>query len=274
MEEKIVAFETKYLVQENYSPKTRDAYMRYVREFVDFLGKRRITRDLLLEYRDRLGLKKDSPKTKNLKISSVRSFLDFLGKRYDSEILVSRTVLTTFQDRAGKKQALLLPSDDDVHDFFDNLEHDYENHAFYVIARLIAATGLRIAEVMNLKVGQVERKIVLLGKGAKQRFVLCDEDTVALVKEYEKALSDDARLLFPYAIRHVQAVFSEASGGTITPHTLRHIYATKRVEAGMSLIAVQKLLGHSSVQTTQRYLHIADDFVEAEEARVADRVLR
>jgi site-specific recombinase XerD len=139
---------------------------------------------------------------------------------------------------------------------------------------IIYGAGLRISEVCALKPTDIDSQRMLIhvrrGKGNKDRYVLLGETMLTLRREYYQKARRKGDYLFPgpkpqnpltpAAIRKVFIKVAAQAGLSkkITPHTLRHSFATHLLETGYDLRVVQTLLGHTSIQTTQRYTHITD----------------
>jgi integrase/recombinase XerC len=141
---------------------------------------------------------------------------------------------------------------------------------------LMYGSGLRVGEVAGLTVDRVDLdrgRVTVMGKGAKEREVPMSDYAVDALSAYlsagRRALAPDgARELFhnrrkkPFSPRDIRTMV-ERYGGTVlpgrrvTPHTLRHSFATHLLEGGADIRAVQELLGHASVATTQRYTHVS-----------------
>jgi site-specific recombinase XerD len=159
------------------------------------------------------------------------------------------------------------------------------------ILELIFATGMRISEVVNLNKEQIrieagsikDDRIYISGKGKKQRFVYLTHRAIHFLEEYLSLRKDTYPAMFiptkgtrivtdnPYIIRlsqnYIQSKIAEYRRrlGIIVPtsaHSLRHGFATYLAEDGASPVAIQKLLGHESLQTTTRYVHASDRFAE------------
>ena len=141
---------------------------------------------------------------------------------------------------------------------------------------LMYGSGLRVGEVAGLTVDRVDLdrgRVTVMGKGAKEREVPMSDYAVEALGAYLSAgrrtlAPDGARELFhnrrkkPFSPRDIRTMV-ERYGGTVlpgrrvTPHTLRHSFATHLLEGGADIRAVQELLGHASVATTQRYTHVS-----------------
>jgi integrase/recombinase XerC len=144
------------------------------------------------------------------------------------------------------------------------------------LLELLYGAGLRVSECCGLDVGDVDLRketVTVLGKGSKVRRLplgtpACDavraylRDTRAdLLREPTSALFVNARgnRMTPRDARRVLARYPLADGRTLHPHSLRHAYATHLLEGGADLRAVQELLGHADVGTTQVYTHVTRD---------------
>lgn len=259
-EQNIALYEKHHLIANNYSPRTRTVYLKALEYFLAFKGPRPTNVALLRDYRDHISKLPLSIASKNLRVIPVRAFFSFLNQRGEGDQIEYRDVFATFKNRNGNEDHIDIPKPDVISNFLNTLN---ENDArAYIAARIILDTGLRLSELTGLNRGEVAHSFVIVGKGAKQRRILCHEDTVALVRTYETSL--DGEKLFPISNRNLQRAFEKYSDGTISPHTLRHVFATRMLEAKMPIHVVQKLLGHTSITTTTRYLHLADDFLEQE----------
>jgi len=139
-----------------------------------------------------------------------------------------------------------------------------------VILALLYSAGLRVSELVSLHCDDVdlgERTIRIRGKGEKDRIVLFDENTKQLMEEYLEKRTDDSDALFVNRFgnhltpRYVQMMikkYAESAGikKKVTPHILRHSFATHLLKNGVDIRAIQQLLGHSNLSTTQIYTSV------------------
>lgn len=144
------------------------------------------------------------------------------------------------------------------------------------ILELLYGSGLRVGEVCGLtpeRVDLVRERLIVMGKGSKEREVPLSEYAVEALGAYladgraDLALKGSPHLFLnrrgnPMSTRDVRAMVEKyrrrvMSGRRVTPHTLRHSFATHLLEGGADIRAVQELLGHASVATTQRYTHVS-----------------
>lgn len=154
--------------------------------------------------------------------------------------------------------------------------------------------GLRIGEAVNLQVGDIDSQRMMVhvhrGKGAKDRYLPLPVSTLATIRAQWKTHrnrtflfpaegrdhQDGSTSKTPMSISTVQSAIKQITrqlnfGKKISCHTLRHSYATHLLEAGVSLKAIQKYLGHSSLQTTMIYLHLTE-MAEADARQVINRL--
>ncbi len=141
-----------------------------------------------------------------------------------------------------------------------------------LMLRFLYATGLRVSELCALTWDDVDLEeggvVVRGGKGGKDRYVLVDRETSDLLRSYAADGGSDRRI-FPVSPRTVQRVVRRAAAAAgikkrVTPHTLRHSMATHLLEAGADIRAIQELLGHASLSTTQIYTHVSREHLRRE----------
>ena len=177
-----------------------------------------------------------------------------------------------FPKRASKLPIVL--SIDEVKTFFDALP----NIKYKAILMTIYAAGLRASEVVNLKVGDIDSGRMQIrvsqGKGSRDRCVMLSPALLTILREYWRAEKPGQDWLFPglpstkpISTRAVLKACQDAAHGClkkhITLHTLRHSFATHLLEHGTHIRLVQVLLGHRSLQTTARYMHVSQSMINA-----------
>ena len=146
-----------------------------------------------------------------------------------------------------------------------------------LILSLLYSSGLRVSELVNLIIKDIdfeERTILIRGKGEKDRVVLFDTHTKSLILEYLNLKDETDKYLFtnrqgnPLTPRYVQIMikkYGEIAGISkkVTPHVLRHSYATHLLKNGVDIRVIQQLLGHSSLSTTQIYTSVDMDTIKS-----------
>ena len=262
------------LVDKGLSKNTVKAYETDISSFFRWL----INKDLeyknlqeehINQYIAFLFQKKMKSSSVNRKISSIKSFYIFLVKRN----FIKNSPLN---DVVTPKQEKYLPesmSEDEVDKLLNspNVANKIENRDKAMI-EMLYATGMRISELVNLKMTDVDMKrcvVKVFGKGSKERLVPFGETALDSLKAYlservqssskEIFLSNRGKKMTRVAFWQRVKIYlvRENLKNSISPHTLRHAFATHLLNRGADLRSVQLLLGHSDLSTTQIYTHIA-----------------
>ncbi len=281
MKEDIKHFE-KYLTYEKRYPETTiTGYMKDVEDFSSFIKENYINyltihKEEIRTYLKYLDEQKLSKSTISRKLSALRHFYSYL-------VLEGRINTNQFKLISNPKKDKKLPNFlqyDELDKIFDSIDLDTDlGIRNRLIIELLYATGLRVSELVNLKVNDIDmsgREIRVLGKGDKERIVYFGD----YAKKYLNMYLDDARYRLlngkksEYLIinnqgdqitsRGIETVIDNivnkaALKHNISPHVLRHTFATDLLNNGADLKSVQELLGHSSLSTTQIYTHITNE---------------
>ena len=256
-------------VEKGLSDNTLEAYRRDISFFLDrFNFFDEITRACVNSYVRELREKKYAPASVTRKIASLRGFFRWLCA---NEYTAQNPTLTLEQPRNPKH----LPKVISVNEV-EEILHDNLSVQQVLIVELLYGCGLRVSELINLKINDIDIKSGMLrcyGKGSKERIVPIGKKAKHALKKY---LQERDFLVKKYDVQSKILLIS-ASGKiftrqdvynfiheqgkkihkNISPHTLRHSYATHLLENGADLRVVQELLGHSDVATTQLYTHIS-----------------
>ncbi len=182
------------------------------------------------------------------------------------------------KDVKTPKRAKSLPkslNEDEVKRLIRAVDTDTRQRKFTrtrdkLILSLLYSSGLRVSEVVSLKVNDIDlkdRTIRIRGKGNKDRIVLFDQKTKKLLKEYLHERSQESEYLFlnrfgnPLTPRYIQITIKKYATKAgikkkVTPHILRHSFATHLLKNGVDIRAIQQLLGHSNLSTTQIYTSV------------------
>ncbi|GAB4437495.1 MAG: tyrosine recombinase XerC [bacterium] len=273
----IESFERYLSVEKGLLPKSVEAYMRDVNEFISFAGgaidlENRLDLSLVRSFVYSL-YKKNSPTSICRKLSSLRIFGKFLLRE---GILVTNI----FEEVTMPKKPKYLPKFLTVDEAFELIEgidgDDFISARNRAIYDLLYSEGLRVSELTHLTLQQVDfdqSLIRVLGKGKKERIVPLGakalENLRIYISQRKKMGFEDSPFLFlnirgeRLTERTVQKNIKKFSPKDITPHSLRHSFATHLLEGGADLRSIQELLGHESLSTTQRYLHLNFDKLSA-----------
>lgn len=271
-------------VEKNYSNYTITHYKKDIVQFLSFTKQHSILGFAAVSYADvRLFLTElhslsYAKKTIARKISSLRSLYKFLMR----EELVENN---PFALTSIPKKELRLPKflyEEELSELFTisdlTTPLGQRNQA---IIELLYGTGIRVSECCNLKIDSIDfnsEVVLVMGKGRKERFVPIGSYALEALHNYiyngrmklmEKQSLNDANLFLNYnggnlTTRGVRKVLDEmvkltASKIRISPHVLRHTFATHLLNEGADLRSVQELLGHSHLSSTQGYTHVTKD---------------
>jgi len=144
-----------------------------------------------------------------------------------------------------------------------------------IIVRLLYASGLRVSELVGLDRSDIDENTIRVksGKGKKDRVVFVDDGTSELIKKYLNERTDKNPALFVnrrkkrLTSRYIEILVKRHAKRAgikkkVTPHTLRHTFATHLLQNNANIVVIQKLLGHASLSTTQIYTHVTDEYKE------------
>lgn len=261
------------------------AYRRDLSDYGAFLSGRgsRFTaapRELIVAWLDRLNGEGISASSAARKLSAVRQFHKFLCADAIRTDDPTRIVASPRQGRSLPKvltsaEVGRLLTAAEVNANTDASPHRQAMaHRLYVLLELLYATGLRVSELVGLRRAAVMRDtsfITVIGKGNKERIVPLTDRARDAVKAYLPTLppgpwlfpagGEDGHLTRQVFARELKtlAVTVGISAARITPHVLRHAFASHLLAGGADLRVVQTLLGHADISTTQIYTHVLDE---------------
>lgn len=260
------------------SANTVDAYCSDITLFAQWVGRQNIneptgvSRDVIRQYVSFLTTMKLAKRSITRKVASLRRYFGWLvrtgvmsgdptsGVHTPSDSGRLPKVLTSRQ-----LEALLVSKDPSVPQWRATRDT--------AVVELLYGSGLRVSELCGVEVNSINVKakaIVVVGKGSKERRVPMSEPSLEAVKNWIKFrhelvtdaaepalfLNTRGRRLAP---RDVRRIIDARSESPTHPHALRHTFATHLLDNGADLRAVQELLGHSDVATTQRYTHVSKE---------------
>lgn len=267
-----------YLNSKGYSKLTITSYKKDLNQFVLFsknIDIKSIDYNYLRKYLEFLYKKNYESKTINRHISSLKSFFKYLIK---VDIIKDNPTLLLSSVK-NKKTLPNYINYNDLETLFNSLSCDTPlNIRNNLILELLYSLGVRVSELINIKIKDIDfsnNRILIKGKGSKERIVLYGKKASDLLKLY---LTDSRPILLKQkndylllnkfgnkitdrSIRNIinDIVKKSSLKLNISPHTLRHTFATHLLNEGADLKIVQELLGHSSIQTTGIYTHISNE---------------
>lgn len=267
--------------EKKYSNLTIDNYKRDIEYFFEFLNDRKtnnikdVKYQCIREYLVHLHNHQYSKKTISRYISSLRTFFKYL---YNEEVINNNPMVLISNPKLDKKlptflytndleELLSCPDLDTIYGIRDSL-----------ILELLYSTGIRVSELVNIKLKDInftDRKIKILGKGNKERYVLYGDictkkinlylnnsrNELDIKKSEYLLLNKNGTKLTPRFIEILIKKYQEQAQikVKVTPHTLRHTFATHLLEGGADLKTVQELMGHESLSSTQVYTHVTSE---------------
>lgn len=275
------------------SPHTLSSYKRDLLNFEAYCQRdlTQVVREDILGFIDYLNKKSAEPTSIARQLSALRQFYNFLI----SEDLKSESPLALIRT---PKQNRPLPKTMNVQDVLHLIEmvahsEKIEHIRFYAMLELVYGSGLRVSELCGLPMGSLtytmnkkdmESFLIIKGKGGKERIVPMNPPTIKAMMAYlnvrpaflKRAGVKGDPWVFPShgVTGHLtRQGFSLAlkkvaeEGGLnikkISPHVLRHAFATHMLKGGADLMVIQKLLGHADISTTQIYTHVEDDEIQS-----------
>jgi site-specific recombinase XerD len=275
-------------VEGGRSAKTAENYRLYLERFVEFsndIPVNKITSEIVRKYRLWLNRYKNNQNdelatiTQSYHLIALRGFLGYLSKR-DIESLSPEKIELP---KISRKQVTFLHYDE-IARMLDAISLDDEvGLRDRAIIELLFSSGLRVSELVNLNrdhVNTKRREFMVRGKGQKDRPVFIGEAAAGRVEDYLASRLDnlpplflsysrnnvatttgDFRRLTARSIQRIISKYARLAGITkhVSPHTMRHSFATDLLMNGADLRSVQSMLGHSNISTTQVYTHVTDE---------------
>jgi len=277
MEDVIEEFET-YLDLEGKSPNTVRMYSYYVRRYLEWGGE--IRARSALRFLARLRKNGYSNKSLNLVVQALRAYFRFEGYDEEAEKLKPPKVPKSLPKALSREEVRRLLSVIPPTRKRDRL-----------IVLLLYGAGLRVSELCNLKKKDIdfERSLIVVrgGKGAKDRVVPIPAFLLKEIRAYLETRDDDSEYLLVEERRekkdristktvwYLLRKYGERAGVKVTPHMLRHSFATHMLENGVDIRAIQEFLGHSNLSTTQIYTKVTVEHLRKaqEKARLIEGLM-
>lgn len=266
--------------EKNFSVHTRTAYRTDLAEFYRFLGERgpaTATRDDLRRFLGSLAARPEpfSKRTVARKLASIRSFYKYLLR----EGFVKKNPASTVRNPKLDRRLPLVLDETEVSQLLDSPEDDPSGRRDKAILETLYSTGMRVSELVGLEQSRIDfisGICRVTGKGSKDRLCPIGDKALRAIRDYlavrGKAVKKEAKAVFlnhspnqcgsKLTARSVRRILDKYIERTcrrqgISPHTLRHSFATHLLNRGADLRSVQELLGHENLSTTQIYTHVS-----------------
>ncbi len=263
-----------YLKTKNYSNNSYISYLSDLYYFYMFIHKDlvKVTEEDIRDYLDYLNLQKEKTTSVRRKISTFKTFYKFL---YLNNYIDKKDypLVKIAYPKLEKKLPKFVYYNDLLEILKESL-NDSDGIRDRLIIEMLYATGVRVSELVNIKYSDIDfnnRRIRVCGKGNKERIVYYGEYAEDALKEYmsthkkneENYLFTNSRggNLTDRGVRYIiDNIMNKLSIKVhVTPHVIRHTFATDMLNNGCDIKIVQELLGHSSLRTTEIYTHVTNE---------------
>jgi site-specific recombinase XerD len=277
----------RYIKRRNYSPHTVKYYLSVIKQFVLWIDVplQQVDADKVEQYIDYLHQKPLQAVSINLYLAIIRVFYNYL--KYEEKIKLTNPVTAKCRLRVPKPLPRAL-REDQVDEFFEVIKTKRD----WAMFRLMLRCGLRVEEVANLTLGDIDIKqrriIVVDGKGGKDRVVYISDDAADGLIAYLKLRSHRrVKKVFlvekgnykeqPISVRGIQKrmeYYAKKTGMKISCHHLRHTMATQLLNADAQVESIQDLLGHNWITTTERYCKVSNMKVKRDYFNAMGKILK
>lgn len=256
--------------ERGFSDYTIKNYEIDLKDFYDFVLDKKIDIDLIRKYLKKLYEKKYSNRSISRKVSSLKSYFKYL----QSEGLIKDNPMSLISNPKVEKTLPNYLNYDDLEKLLNFPDKDNKyGLRDALILEMLYSTGIRVSELANMELKNInfsERKILILGKGNKERYVYFGTICADLMDKYLRLDHRNS----PYLLigkrnnklneREIRKIVTDTAKKAgiavkVSPHTLRHTYATHMLNDGADLKSVGDLLGHESLSTTQIYTHVSNE---------------
>ena len=263
-----------YIISKNYSSHTLNSYLNDLFYFYLFIKKDLINvkeKDIR-DYLEYLNSKNEKSTSVRRKISTFKSFYKFLYLNNYMDKKDYPMVKIAYPKLEKKLPKFIYYND--LLEILDESLRDKDGIRDRLIIELLYATGVRVSELVNIKYSDIDfsnRRIIVCGKGDKERIVYYGEYAEEVLNKYMNSheRNKDGYLftnskneqITDRGIRYIiDNIMNKLSIKVhVTPHVLRHTFATDMLNNGCDIKIVQELLGHSSLRTTQIYTHVTNE---------------
>lgn len=266
-------------LEKGSSPYTIEAYSTDLGSFLDYISNTSLTDERLSDYIQHLATHNYQATTLSRKLSAIRNFCQFLFQ--NNRLSSLPTTLISFPKRVKKLPT--LPSYESIETLIQQIPHQSRSpQRDRAIIELFYGSGCRISEALALTVSDInfdEKLLKVTGKGHKQRLIPLGSFALEALRTYLETERNkhcknptETRLLLtqkghPFTRQGlyyvIKTLFRKTGlADSLSPHSLRHAFATHLLENRLQLRDVQQLLGHQDIRTTERYTHVSTKHVQ------------
>lgn len=260
----------------NFSENTISSYQLDLTDFFAFLDKNKIeylniNREDIRKYLKYLDDNNLKSTTISRKISALRSFYNYLM----NEKLVDHNIFKSIRNPKVERKLPNYLNYNEIEELLESIDTTSdEGLKSRLLIELFYATGCRVSEIINIKVENINRgnkTIKIMGKGSKERIVYYGDYAEGYLDRYLKRnlnkgnpflfINDNGEI---YTTQEIEKIINNLVSNIsikthVTPHTLRHTFATHLLNNGADIKTVQELLGHANLSTTGIYTHVSSD---------------
>ena len=266
-------------IERQLSKNTSDNYKRDLTFFFEYIKKdyKSVKRDDIIKFIEHIS-KEKNPKTVNRYIVSIRNYFKFLVRKG----FINNDPCDDIKGLKTPKTMPRVLSEDDIDKLLDITclnAFDYRNKA---MLELMYSSGLRVSELLNLEVNDIDFDMNIVrcfGKGSKERIVPLSDVATSYLHDYIYIYRNT---LLKHKITNIlflnsrgdklsrqgffkilkQLALEKGINKDLSPHTIRHSFATHLIDHGADLRSVQTMLGHENVKTTQIYTHVSNNYIK------------
>ena len=271
----IIEYKKYLLIDRKYSNNTISSYMNDLKNYNKFINNdiKKVTKQQILSFIEE-GKNNKSDKSVAHTLTVLRNFYNYLEK----ENIIKDNPTDKIDLPKLRKTLPNVLTNEEINEILDiklKTKKDYRDKA---MLELMYAAGIRISELINIKVNEIDlvnATVLINGKGSKERLIPIDDISIKYIKEYldiyRNQLLKNKNTDYLFLNNRGEKITRQSLFKTIkkialekgikkelSPHTLRHSFATNMLENGADLRSIQELLGHSNISTTQIYTHVSN----------------
>lgn len=279
IEKEIYDYMNYLIIERQLSNNTIDAYKRDLYSFFNYVNKgfKSVSKNDVINYITSLNM---NPKSINRHIVTLKNYFNFLEKNS----MIDVNPMEDIQGLKTKKSIPRVLSEEDIDKLLDINPTNAIEYRNKTMLELMYSSGLRVSELLNLNVNDIDfdlNIVRIFGKGSKERIMPINEIATSYLYEYinvyRKTLLKNkvndilflntrgdslSRQGFFKILKEIAR--EKGINKEISPHTLRHSFATHLLNHGADLRSIQTMLGHENIETTQIYTHVSNNMVKEE----------